>query len=189
MRRNRYVDISGPDENGHSKVNIVVRHNLTFADGTTTMVQEHAIYQKPLVSVFRSVNATDLLLEFESNEDVDLSMTWRLLTEYSDPENSVNWTAEEIESGKYIDEDGDVHPIYYHTLEVILVPIGHEDEYIMCGYNPISYTLRPSEPQTLIPNVLQMTFNNEWFVVQEHEAVQTSDSDDETEETTPNPGA
>lgn len=181
MRHNRYVDISGPDEYGRAKANIVLRHNLTFADGSQTLVQEHVIYQKPLVSVFRSSMAVDLLLIFESNEDADLNLAWRLLTEYSDPANSVNWTAEEVESGSYVDEDGEKHPVYYHTLDVILVPIGHEEEYQMRGYNPISFTLRPSEPRELVPNVLQMTFNNEWFVVLEQEDGQEEKAADDAE--------
>lgn len=168
-KHNRFVDISGPDEFGHAKANIIFRHNLTYADGKTTLVQEHVIYQKPLVSVMRHTTATDLLLVFESNEDVDLSMAWRLLTEYSDPANSVNWTAEEVESGEYTDVYGDIQPIYYHTLDVILVPVGHEEEYLLAGQNPVMYTLRPSEPKDMIPNVLQMVFNNEWFTVQELE--------------------
>ncbi len=168
-KHNRYVDISGLDEYGHAKANIVIRHNLTYADGRTVLVLEHVIYQKPIVSVFRSGLSTELLLEFESNDDADLCMAWRLLTEYSDPANSVNWTAEEVASGQYVDEDGNVQPVYYHSLEVILVPIGHEEEYQMAGYNPICYTLRPNDPKTLIPNVLQMIFNNEWFLVNEAE--------------------
>lgn len=169
MKHNRYAEISGPDEFGHAKANIVVQHNLSFSDGTSTLVQEHVIYQKPILSVFRSPSAADLRLIFESNEDSDLNMVWQLLMEYSDPANSVNWTAEEVESGTYIDEEGETHPIYFHTLDIVIIPIGHEEEYQMHGYNPIYYTLRPSDPKSLIPNVLQLTFNNEWFVVLEQE--------------------
>ena len=182
-KHNRFVDISGEDEYGRAKANIIIRHNLSFSDGRTTLVQEHVIYQKPLVSVARLSTATNLQLVFESNDDVDLSMVWQLLKEYSDPANSVNWTAEEIESGEYIDADGDVLPIYYHTLDVILVPVGHEEEYLMAGQNPVMYMLRPSEPSELVPNVLEMVFNNEWFVVQELEQEDAEIPEDEVEET------
>lgn len=176
MKHNRFAEISGADDFGHAKANIVIQHNLLYQDGTSVLVQEHVIYQKPLISVFRSPQSTDLCLHFESNEDADLNMAWQLLMEYSDPTNSLNWTAEEVSSGFYMDDDGNQQPIYFHSINVILIPLGHEEEYQMHGFNPLTYTLRPSDPKSLIPNVLQITFGDGCFTVLEQEDTPATDN-------------
>lgn len=182
MDRNRFIDISGSDEFGHAKANIVLQHNLTYSDGRVVPVQSHTIYQKPIISIARSTIATTLRLFFESNEDVDLNMAWQLLTEWNTPENSPTWTNEEAVSGNYLDENGDTQPIFFHTLDVILVPIGHEEEYQMTGMNPLSFTLCPEDPRNPIPNVLQLTFNNDWFRVFERDGHIAGEKDPEGKE-------
>lgn len=177
MDRNRFADISGADEFGHAKANIMFQHNLTYSDGRVVPVQSHTIYQKPIVSIARSTIATTLRLFFESNEDVDLNMAWQLLTEWNTPGNSPTWDNEEVVSGNYLDADGETQPIFFHTLDVILIPIGHEEEYQLTGMNPLAFTLCPEDPKKLIPNMLQLTFNNDWFRVFEKDGPIAGETD------------
>lgn len=168
MARNKttdyFIDISGVDQFKKPKAHVSLSYSLRYSDGSVIEKQELTIPQKPIVSVFKHAGYVNVYLNFFSREDTDLALAWQLLTDYSNPENSVDWTEEELESGYYLGEDDKEHKIYFPLLELVLSPIGRETEYIMSGLNPAFYTLQPNDPKGP-PCVLQLTFPEDWFCV------------------------
>ncbi len=159
-----FVDISGQDESGKPKAHVALNFSLRFNDGSSIEEQELVIPQKPVVSVFKHAGFVNVHLDFLTHLDNDLNLAWKLLTDYSDPENSVDWTEEELESGYYMGVDDKEHMIYFPMLELVLSPIDKETEYIMHGLNPAFFTLQPNDPKGS-PCVLQFVFPEEWFFI------------------------
>lgn len=168
MARNKttdyFTDISGCDKLGKPKAHVSLNFSLRYGDGRSIEQQELTIPQKPIVSVFKHAGYVNVYLDFFSREDTDLALAWQLLSDYSNPENSVDWTEEELESGVYLGEDDKEHMIYFPLLELVLSPIDKETDYIMCGLNPAFYTLQPNNPKG-DPCVLQFTFPEDWFFI------------------------
>lgn len=161
---NYFIDISGRNELNKPKAHVSLIFSLRFNDGTAIEKQQLTISQKPIVSVFKHAGYVNVYLDFLSCEDNDLALAWNLLSDYSSPENSIDWSDEELESGCYIGEDEKEHQIYFPMIELILSPFGRETEYIMRGLNPAFYTLQPNDPKGF-PCVLQLTFPEDWFFV------------------------
>ena len=162
----RYVEISGPDAFGKPKANIVLNYSDRFSDGTSHTLQELTILQKPIVSVFRHAGYVNVLLDFKYPESQDLYLTWQLLQEYSQPINGVCWLPEELESGYFIDLDGQQQLIYFPMLELGITPVGKEKEFQLIGLNPLFFTLQPNGLSGT-PCVIQFTFPEAWFHVVE----------------------
>lgn len=162
----RFVDISGTDEFGHGKAYVALVYSTRYDDeeGTTVVRRELNIAPKPIVMVSQHAGYATVLLDFLSNEDMDLRQAWELLSDYSRPENSIAWTDEELESGVYVDESGKEQPIYFPLVELVLSPVGKETEYQIHGINPAFYTLQPNGPEGQ-PSVLQLVFPEEALVV------------------------
>ena len=163
-RTDYFVDISGKDDSGKPKAHVSLNFSLRYNDGSSVEQQELIIPQKPIVTVFKHAGYVNVLLDFLTREDKDLALAWKLLTDYSDPERSVDWSDEELESGFYIGEDEKKHMIYFPILSLALSPIDKEEEYMMHGLNPAFFTLQPNDPMGH-PCVLQLTFPEDWFFI------------------------
>lgn len=161
--RARMVDISGAGVGGHPKAHVVLRYYEQYSDGTT-MDLNHITMDKPILSVFKHAGYVNVSLDFGQREDMDLRMAWNMLTEYSKPINSVSYLPEEIESGYYT-VDGLKKMVYFPMFEVVLSPIGKENEYEMRGINPLFFTLSPTNPMAPEPCVLQLTFSEDFFII------------------------
>lgn len=162
--RDYYVDISGPDKNGHPKAHVMIRYYNQYADGTTQELDILSV-EKPFVSVFKHGGYVDVSLDFRQNIDVDLRMFWTTLENYFSPSNSVSYTDEEIEQGFYY-ENGEKKQVYFPLIQLILSPIGKESEYQLVGINPLlPPRLSPKNTVDLDPCVLQLVFAEDYFVV------------------------
>ena len=159
----RIIDISGMDLDKKPKAHVVLRHVDTYSDGTTREIAS-AVIIKPIVYVFKHAGYVNVRLDFGDPRDHDLSYFWQILDRYSQPENSVSYLPEEIESGIYIDSNKRKRLVYFPTIHLTLSPIGKETDYQMVGFNPIFYTLQPQAPNGK-PTVLQFTFPEEWFLI------------------------
>lgn len=164
--KDRYIDLSGPDQYGKPKAHVVLTYVERFTDGTSKILQEVTVSLKPILSIFRHAGYVHVKLDFLSPDDVDLAMMFNLLQDYEQPINSVDWLPEEVESGVYYGEDGEPHPIYFPTLELALSPARNELEYMLFGVNPMHYSLQPNGPKAQ-PTVLEFVFNEDWFSVRE----------------------
>lgn len=162
-----FIDISGRDKAEKPKAHVSLIYSLRYNNGTSIERQELTIPQKPVVSIFKHAGYVNVYLDFLSRDDSDLAMAWKLLSEYSNPENSVDWTEEELESGSYLGEDDKEHMIYFPMIELILSPIGRETEYMMHGLNPAFFTLQPNSPKES-PCVIQLTFPEDWFIIDDN---------------------
>jgi len=166
--KSRYIEVSGTDEYGHSKAHVILSYIQKFSDGTDNTLQEITISRKVIVSIFRHADAVNVWLDFRSENDADLNITWNLLQEYARPENSIDWTEEEMERGTYIGEDGNEYMIFYPMLELAISPVQKETEFMILGMNPLTFTLAPNNPKSREACVLQFTFAEEWFHVSEN---------------------
>ena len=159
----RFVDISGPGVAGHPKAHVLFRQYEQYSDGTEVERQVLS-FDKPILNVFKHAGYVNVYLDFGSIDDIDLRMVWGMLSDYSRAEQSVSYLPEELESGKYIDMDGEERLVYFPVIDLVISPIGRESEYQLHGYNPIFFTLGPKDLRGEAC-VLQLTFNEEWFVV------------------------
>ena len=164
--KERYIQVSGPDQYGRPKTHVMFTYCERYSDGSTSILQELAISLKPIVSVFRHAGYVNVTLDFQRREDMDLAMAWNLLEDYQRPVNSVDWLPEELETGFYEDEAGKQHMIYVPMLEMTISLKGKETEFALTGLNPAFFTLQPSGPKG-DPCVLQLTFQEDWFFVTE----------------------
>lgn len=160
----RYIDISGTDEFGHPKAHMSIAFVERYADGSSDIIQEVSVPLKPIVSIFAHDGFVNVDLDFRSSRDADLAMVWNLLEEYKQPINSVDWLPEELESGIYIDQDGNERSLYFPMLELVLSPKNKETEYAIAGFNPLFFTLQPNDPKGE-PCVIQFTFEESLFLV------------------------
>ena len=162
----RYIEISGPDQYGRAKTHVVFTYSDRYSDGTSNILQEVTVSLKPIVSVFKHAGYVNVLLDFHYRGDADLAMVWNLLEEYQRPVNSVDWLPEELESGKYMDADGNERLIHFPMLELSLSLKGKELDFVITGMNPLFFTLQPNGPKGE-PCVLQLVFHEDWFFVTE----------------------
>jgi len=99
-------------------------------------------------------------------------MAWDLLSSYSTPENSIDWSEEELTTGVYTDMDGQTRLVYFPMIELVILPTGKlnaqtpTDLFQLHGLNPAFYTLQPNGPKGE-PCVLQLTFPEDWFVLED----------------------
>lgn len=163
-RISRYIDISGLDEYSRPKAHVALTYGNHYSDGQIQVKQELFLPVKPVVHVFKHAGFVNVMLDFLSTDDGDLAMAWDLVSNYSRPENSVDWSFEELDSRVYIDKTGKEHPIHFPMLELVLSPIGREVEYQFHGTNPAFYTLQPNGPKGG-PCVLQLTFTADCFTL------------------------
>lgn len=164
--KERYIEVSGPDQYGRPKTHIMFSFCERYSDGSETVLQEVAVSLKPIVSVFHHAGYVNVSLDFQHREDMDLGMVWHLLEDYQRPINSVDWLPEELETGFYEDESGKQHMVYFPMLEMTISLKGKETEFALTGLNPLFFTLQPSGPKG-DPCVLQLTFQEDWFFVTE----------------------
>lgn len=160
----RYEEISGLDEYSRPKAQVALAYGKCYNDGEFQVKQELILPRKPVVYVFKHAGFVNVMLDFLSNTDGDLRMAWDLVQNYSQPKNSVDWSMEELDNGFYIDASGKEQKIYFPMLELVLSPVGREEEFQFQGRNPAFYTLQPNNP-TGGPCVLQFTFTEDWFVL------------------------
>ena len=161
---NRYVEISGLNEYFRPKAHVALAYGNCYSDGQFQVKQELLLPVKPVVHVFKHAGFVNVMLDFLSPDDGDLAMAWDLLSSYSRPENSIDWSLEALNDRVYIDENGNEQMIYFPMLELILSPIGKEDEYQFQGRNPAFFTLQANSPKG-DPCVLQFTFTEDWFTL------------------------
>lgn len=165
MTNNRYVDISGVAPGNRPKAHVMFRYYEQYSDGSTRDIQVISI-DKPIVSVFKHPGFVNVLLDFHQRTDMDLRMVWSMLTDYSNPINSIDYLPEELESGFY-EENGEKKMVFFPLLELTLSPIGRENEFQMHGVNPAFFSLSSNSPVEIEPCVLQLTFPESWFIVDE----------------------
>lgn len=174
--KDRYIELSGPDEYGRAKTHVALTYLNQFSDGTSTILQELTISRKPIVNIFCHDDYVNVTLDFLSPRDADLAMVWQLLEAYSRPINSVDWLPEELESGIYIDEEGNERMVFFPMLQLTLSPFNREMEFGITGMSPLSFTLQPNGPSGE-PCVLQLTFNRELFFVTESDQIKGVDTE------------
>lgn len=165
--KQRYVEVSGTDQYGRAKAHVIVTYSERFSDGTVHALSTVQFTNKAILSVFRHAGYVNVNMDFKDRRDVDLALLWQMLTDYSNPINSVDWLPDEIESGKYLDANGVERFIWFPYVEVAISLTGKETDFVIVGQNPIFYTLQPAGPQSLDPTVLQLTFEEGWFHVVE----------------------
>lgn len=161
--KERFVALSGPGPNGRPKARLLLRHYIMYSDGTDQEL-DSMVMEKPILSIFQHAGYVSVSMDFKRVIDQDLSMAWKILKNYDRPENSVSWLPEEIDSGYYLDENGDEKMVYFPMIDLTISPIGQETEYSMTGLNPVMYTLRPGSPTGEV-TVLELIFSDEFFVV------------------------
>lgn len=161
----RLIDISGSVGSGRPKAHMFLRHYVQYFDGSTRDI-ETAPIDKPIVNIFQHAGFVNVYLDFGRQSDMDLKVVWDIIQAFTDVRNSVSYLPEELQSGVYMTESGP-KMVYYPVLELILSPIGREDEYAIHGYNPAFVTLAPNGPNGEIC-VLQLTFPEETFSVVNH---------------------
>ena len=161
----RLIDISGSVGAGRPKAHMFLRHYVQYFDGSTRDI-EAAPIDKPIVNIFQHAGFVNVFLDFGRQSDMDLKIVWDIIHAFTDVRNSVSYLPEELASGEYQTEAGP-QMVYYPVLELILSPIGREDEYAIHGYNPAFVTLAPNGPNGEIC-VLQLTFHEDTFSVVNH---------------------
>jgi len=160
----RYIDISGLDEYERPKAHVALTYGNCYSNGQFQVLQELILPVKPVVQVFKHAGFVNVMLDFLNTDDGDLFMAWDLLEHYNRPENSIDWSVEALNAGVYTDEQGNEQLVHFPMLELILSPIGKEDEYQFQGRNPAFYTLQANGPKGG-PCVLQFTFTEDWFTL------------------------
>lgn len=169
--KDRYIELSGPDDYGRPKAHVVLSYLNQYSDGTSTILHTLTIPRKPIVNIFCHDDHVNVTLDFLSPRDADLAMVWQLLETYSRPINSVDWLPEELESGIYTDEEGNERMVFFPMLQLTLSPINREMEFGITGLSPLFFTLQPNGPSGE-PCVLQLTFNRELFFVTESDQIE-----------------
>ena len=160
------VDISGENAQKKSKAHTFIKSYEFFpVDGTEKVLMELE-FVKPIVKVFHQIGYYHVFLDFGSANDMDLRMTYDLVSRFKQPENSVSWLAEEYEKGTYIDKDGRERKVYYPMLSLSLIPIGKETEYQMHGYNPILFDLTAGDIKGT-PSVMHFVFDENTFEIRD----------------------
>ena len=158
------IDISGENAQKKSKAHTFIKYyELYPIDGTERVIMELE-FTKPIVKVLHSVGYYHVYLDFGSANDMDLRMTYDLLSRYEKPANSVYWLPEEIESGVYIDEDGKKRKIFYPMVSISLLPIGKETIYQMHGFNPLLFDLIAGDIKGT-PSVMHFVFDENTFEI------------------------
>lgn len=174
--KDRYVELSGRDAYGRPKAHVIFTYLNQYSDGTSTILNELTVSRKPIVNIFCHDDYVNVTLDFLSPHDADLAMVWQLLETYSRPINSVDWLPEELESGVYIDEEGNERLVFFPMLQIGLHPFNREMEFGITGMTPLFFTLQPNGPGGE-PCVIQLTFHKELFFVTESDQINGVDTD------------
>lgn len=168
----RMIEVSGLNEYDSPNAQLVFVHSNRYSDGTSVIIQQLDLPQKPVIQCFKHAGYVNVLIDFLSRDDVDLAMVWDLLSVYSNPENSIDWSEEELETGIYTDADGQANMVYFPMLELVILPSAKlnlqlpAELFQLHGMNPLFYTLQPNGPKGE-PCVLQLTFAEDWFVLED----------------------
>lgn len=166
------IEVSGLNEYDIPNAQLVFVHSNRYSDGSSVILQQLDLPQKPVVQCFKHAGYVNVLIDFLSRDDVDLAMVWDLLSTYSNPENSIDWSEEELETGVYTDSEGQPCMVYFPMLELVILPSfrlnlqSPKEMFQLHGMNPLFYTLQPNGPKGE-PCVLQLTFAEDWFVLED----------------------
>ena len=166
----RMIEVSGLNEYDMPNAQLFIVHSNRYSDGTAVVLQQLDLPPKPVVHCFKHAGYVNVLIDFLSRDDADLAMAWDLLTSYSSPENSIDWSEDELNTGIYTDLDGRDCMVYFPMVELVILPSAKinsqttNDLYQLHGMNPLFYTLQPNGPKGE-PCVLQLTFAEDWFVL------------------------
>lgn len=163
-------DISGYNtQTRKTKAHVVIRFLENNSDGTEDVIDTIHI-DKPIVYIEQKNGHKEINLDFGSARDQDLQYIWKMLKDYSAPENSISYTIDEIETGIYNDGEAD-RLVYFPSIQINLRPIGKESDYEMIAFNPLLYSLKPgyipvSQPGKVPePSMISFMVEDEFFVI------------------------
>lgn len=160
--------LSGKDELKNPKSGFGLYHEIVGSDNSSSPVEDVYI-EKPEIRIFRDFNnivKIDFVYEFP--DDLDLLQQYSLLERFFQPENSCNFTEEnlslmieqhsDIEDGEEIPEK-EIIVLYSHALTLNIISLSPRGKISLTTRdNPLFYSLvpeRPNEPARILRLIYQ----------------------------------
>lgn len=140
----QFNKVCGETPTGRPKATMMLSFYNYYSDDTRAEIGEPIILTKPIVHVFSRFGLINIYLDFKSGRDNDLRYVWQKLQDYFHPSNSVSYLPEELESGFYETEKGRQR-VFFPTMDLILSPVGKENEIVILAHNPVIYNILPNE--------------------------------------------
>lgn len=170
---------SGKSESGNPKCMFTLFNEVWGMDDSKTTIDDLFI-DKPELRIFKHAGYVQVDFIYESARDMDLYFQHKFIEDFSQSENSVDYTEEELEKGIYIDENGYEKPVKFPNLILNIIPRELKEKYYIMGFNPIFSCLQPLEPEGEI-KMIRLVFNEEDFLFLEADSENLNVGDIEQE--------